>query len=634
MMFTSINRFYILIVFLVSALLVSVNLLGNLKESQHADEAFKRLSYSISKVEAIVSSAKFNSTEDFKRFGERLDTFSYIANWKIENTQGKMILGSNFDITEKNAQYQFILNTPQEPYLLRTGFIVSHEMTSNFWWADFLVYAVFSILLVLAFRQNFKWIRNLEDHSKTLLTNNYEWVQVDDKEHFTAQAINKLIESNQALRKDNRHLTEQIKKTAYIDDNTGLGNKLFFKAEFQVRLHNREEPESGICMILSFVDYSYDNNFMLDEGRMLDIATVLRQFTGDIPNALIAKLQEKDFAILLPNQTRRHTDKLCKTLIEQLGKYVFDSTSVKEHFVDIGISAYRQGFDYYNIMAEADMALRNAQLQGSNSWFMYGEALDSSKVRGNLKWRSFLQNVLDKHQFQLFGQEVVYFNDIQIKHQEVFVRIEDDTDILTAETFLPMAYQCGLSAEFDRQVIEGVIKHCIAVQPVRGSELFSINVFISSLLDEAFVEWMTSFLSKHKTLCQFICFEISETMVNKHLVELQPVFQKIADLGVVWAIKKYGTPDIDLNYLDCLPINTVKIDRRIIRNIHKNKPQKLLLQTLLVNANSKHINVLVDGVEKEEDAIYIQNSGVQGAQGYYYATPKRLTGLEKYLKAV
>ena len=44
---------------------------------------------------------------------------------------------------------------------------------------------------------------------------------------------------------------------------------------------------------------------------------------------------------------------------------------------------------------------------------------------------------------------------------KVLARIEDGKDILSADNFLPMANQCGLATEFDRQVVSGVFKHCL-----------------------------------------------------------------------------------------------------------------------------------------------------------------------------
>ncbi|MCW9018155.1 MAG: EAL domain-containing protein, partial [Kangiellaceae bacterium] len=93
-------------------------------------------------------------------------------------------------------------------------------------------------------------------------------------------------------------------------------------------------------------------------------------------------------------------------------------------------------------------------------------------------------------------------------------------------------------------------------------------------------------------------------------------------------------PDEELTYLDLLPIRMVKIDRRMINNIHQEAHQQLLLKSLLISLASKNIKVFAEGVEKSEDADYLRDLDLQGAQGYFYSKPKRLKKIEKYLRAI
>jgi len=338
--------------------------------------------------------------------------------------------------------------------------------------------------------------------------------------------------------------------------------------------------------------------------------------------------------LLTPNQTQKDVDNLCKKIIEQLKKTVFDKTKVVEHFVDIGISVYKQGFDYYKVMAEADMALRNAQLQGGNNWFMFGEALPVNKVRGHLKWRSFLQRVLDKRQIQLYGQPIIYFNDSKLKHQEVFARIEDGNDTLTADTFLPMASRCGLASEFDRQVIDSLIKHCLHSDIEIKDQKFAINLFISSLTDERFIGWLIGKLSSFPELCQHFIFEIKESQVIEKASELKAVMEQLNQLGAEWCIERFGEPDANLDYLEELPIAMVKIDRRIIHKISNSSRRQLLVKSLLINLNSYNIKAFAEGVEEADDAEYLRSLDVYGAQGFYFGKPRRFGGLEKMLKVI
>ena len=593
----------------------------------------------LAKIQLLIAEHN-NETLTRQKLGDmlsRIDSLRQVNFWRLKDDKNQIVDTKRGRLPEQPTWYHFYLNTQQNKILtieidLRTQPVSSSLLTAIDW---LLISGVVAILAGFIYWR-FNWVLGVEKYAHYILENGgaNQSTKISGSSNAVTRAINQLILSNTLLHKDKVELTEQIRKTSYVDEVTELGNQLFFKAEFQVRLHHHEEPENGLLILLSFVENDFEGSLVLNDSRLRGIANILRQYIVQIPGALVARLKGADFALLLPNQTKNNVDMICKTLIRQLEKTVFDKTQIKEQFVDIGISAYQQGFDYYKVLSEADMALRNSQLQGGNNWFMYGEALSSDKVRGNLKWRSFLQRTLDKRKVQLYGQRIKYFDQSKTDHHEVYARIEDGKEVLAADTFLPMANQCGLAAEFDRQVVDGVIKHCLFSEMELTNQVYSINLFISSLLDERFIGWLVGKLSSFPELCQHIMFEIKEANINQNLEKLKVIMPQLSNLGVEWCVERFGSPEEELVYLDLLPISMVKIDRRIINNIHQEAHQQLLVKSLLISLASKQIKVFAEGVEKTEDAEYLKELDLQGAQGYFYSQPKRLKKIEKYLRAI
>lgn len=636
---TNLSKFILLLLLVVvSALLIQKWYLQSQLQSQYVNN-LSRYTTALSRINLIIANSEFTDRRSLSEFLQQIDSVKEIRAWQLKDAKNQLLGEHHSQTTEfANPQYFYFYRDFEKQHLLTLRVSLNIEEPRLPAWSMFEIslatVIVFSILVLLYLV--FQSIVQLERYANYLLTDStyLNKPNLGDANNPASLVINQLILKNSLLTKDKVELTEQIRKISYVDEVSELGNQLFFKAEFQVRLHNQEENESGLLMLLSFVEYDDANTKVLTDNILLAIANLLRHFCASVPHSLAARLRNTDFALLLPNQTRDKTDKLCKMLIEQLDKAIFDKTTVKEHFVDIGISVYQQGFDYYKVLAEADMALRNSQLQGGNNWFMYGEALSNSKVRGHIRWRSFLQRILDKRKIKLYGQQIHYFNDRGIFQQEVLARIEDGEDILSADTFLPMANQCGLACEFDRQVVDGVIKHCLYQEKSEKLSRFSINLFISSLLDERFIGWLVGKLSSYPELSKQIVFEISEANINKNLSNLRVCMNQLSEIGVGWCIEHFGSPDEDLSFLELLPITSVKIDRRVIFDIHKSKEQQLFLNTLLINLKSKSIEILAEGVEQAKDAEYIESQGFNGAQGFHFSKPRRLRRIEEFLKVV
>lgn len=616
------------------ALLLVINRLSNASFNYQTQIANQ--SNLISQINQLLVEHQPNTEQEVLAILQEINNIKLIKNWQLIDSHD-VILTQRLNETSGTIQEHklYFKDAGGNVFVLKIYFHPINNV-KGFESGQILVLTSLILIVFIYGFKHFQEIYLLEKQAFNIIAQPQKNQIIDEKtgSNLIHRAFNQLITNNNLLLDDKCELAEQIKKNSYVDDITGLGNHLFFKAEFQVRLHNHEELELGIFMLLGFSALEKEASLVLDDTTLKKIADVLKQFTTEINNGLVAKLKNNDFAILLPNQTRRNTDKLCKELIRRLALTLFGSTNTKYNFIDIGISAYKQGFDYYNVLAEADMALRNAQLQGDNNWFMYGETLDHSKVRGNIKWRTFLQAILDKQKIQLFGQKIIYLLDHDIHHQEIFVRIPDKDEILAAETFLPMAHRCGLAVEFDRQIIDGIVKHCLSCHSGSKVLFYSINLFISSLLDEKFVAWLVNKLSNYPQICQHLCFEIKETDINQHYSSLIKIFNTVAELGVSWSAKRFGAPNEDPSYLDRLPISFVKIDRRVIHNVHENHDQQLLLNSLLINLKHKSIKVIADGVENKLDADYLAKCNIHAMQGYYFDKPKRLKRLEDYLKVV
>ncbi len=563
-----------------------------------------------------------------------LNSDPQILHWQLKDPKGNLIVSKSVAVNTNLTNEQtlaFVTYVPIAKQEYLTLIINYKSQASNntplMQKYEFFIWLLLVGSLLLLIFAKFSWLLKLEKFSESILVGqSIEQLSLpkSDAKKPIFSALAKLIHQNQLLSHDKKALTEQIRTTNYVDEVTELGNKAFFKAEFQVRLFHHQSPEQGLLFLFSFVEKDEHSNFSFEQTIARQVANILRSFSEKFTDSVVARLSHTDFVLLTPNQLQQDVDLLCKKIVTQLKKTVFDKTQIADEFVDIGISAYKQGFDYYKVIAEADMALRNAQLQGGNSWYMYGEALSLNKVKGFYKWQSFLQSVLDKRTIQLYGQKIIYINKTDFTHQEVLARINDNDELLNAETFLPMANRCGLASHFDRQIISRLIKHCLSNSQLEQPQKYSINLFYTSLLDDKFVGWLIGKLSSFPELSQNLIFEIKESQLFKFAAELQNVMQQVATLGVEWCADRIGEPESTLDFIEQLPISMVKIDRRLINQIAHNKQKQLLLNTLLINLSSMKLTIIAEGVENQADADYLKTTSINAMQGFYLGEPTEI----------
>lgn len=87
------------------------------------------------------------------------------------------------------------------------------------------------------------------------------------------------------------------------------------------------------------------------------------------------------------------------------------------------------------------------------------------------------------------------------------------------------------------------------------------------------------------------------------------------------AVDDFGTGINNLELIEQMSPNIVKLDREVISGIDHISEKKENVKNLVNLFHSKGITVVAEGVEEKEEFEYLQNLGVDLYQGYYLARP-------------
>jgi EAL domain-containing protein (putative c-di-GMP-specific phosphodiesterase class I) len=104
-------------------------------------------------------------------------------------------------------------------------------------------------------------------------------------------------------------------------------------------------------------------------------------------------------------------------------------------------------------------------------------------------------------------------------------------------------------------------------------------------------------------------------------------------LGVRLAIDDFGTEYSSLSYLNRLPVDTLKIDRRFLENFGENPGNKIILEAVVSLAHRLGLEVTGEGVESAEQLEFLRRIGCDFAQGYHLARPVPSEEVERLLAA-
>ena len=294
-----------------------------------------------------------------------------------------------------------------------------------------------------------------------------------------SQAILILLEQLQKNQNNDNQYTQKIRENVLLDNDTGIGNRQFFSNRLEALLQN--DAVQGAVFIIQFNEFFSEHANQEYSSHCSYVELLIAAIKHRLKNKnqyFIARQSEFELALLLPGLYFSETEKLANRLLSNLMAVPLPAGTNNEEFIHIGISYFTGDHKPYQIMAEADMALRSAQLQGPSQWFMYEQGeIENQKIRGSLSWRTFLTKVIKQKSLMTFLQPVMASNGKEILHYETLSKVKDDDDsIISARIFIPMARKCGLIQAIDILACE---KLFYVMNSETQSHYHSINLSIT-----------------------------------------------------------------------------------------------------------------------------------------------------------
>ena len=123
------------------------------------------------------------------------------------------------------------------------------------------------------------------------------------------------------------------------------------------------------------------------------------------------------------------------------------------------------------------------------------------------------------------------------------------------------------------------------------------------------------------TAAERLILEITESSA---IVVPELVVNFMSDLqqkGISFALDDFGSGFTSFSYLKQFYFDILKIDGQYIRDVAKDTDNQILTNALLSIAEQFDMVCVAESVEKAEDALYLQQIGMDCLQGYYFGAP-------------
>lgn len=153
--------------------------------------------------------------------------------------------------------------------------------------------------------------------------------------------------------------------------------------------------------------------------------------------------------------------------------------------------------------------------------------------------------------------------------------------------------------------------------------LLFFNIFPSSLVNPKFPDFLKKLLLEFPELCPKIVLEVNETEQADAKLFIERI-QLLKEYGFLVAIDDVGKGWSSLTRIIELDPDFIKLDLYFAQSLANSKKKQEMIQTIAKYCESNNIQIILEGIETEEDLLMAKTLQVQYGQGYLLCKPQEL----------
>ena len=438
---------------------------------------------------------------------------------------------------------------------------------------------------------------------------------------------------------DRKNSEARIYNLAYYDELTELPNRQLFSQSLErtIAIAQRDGQQFAVLFvdldrfkrINDTLGHSVGDELLKEVARRLESCTrstdsVARlDATGD-SGIKLARLGGDEFVIKLygidnVNAVSAIASRIISVLTPPFtcGGHQFVVTP------SIGIALYPQdGETGEELLMNADSAMYRAKNYGRNNYKFYSETMRTKSLH-RLDLENQIRKAIDGGQFELNYQPKVDAETWSLVGAEALLRWNHpERGFIAPDDFIPVAEETGLIVPIGQWVLREACKQVrIWSAMPTGAIPVSVNISSHQFNSDGLIDDVFDAVSAAGIDASLLELEITETVLLQDADSTLLLLRRLRQAGISLSIDDFGTGYSSLSYLKRFPIDTIKIDRSFVKDLHCDADDAAICAAILAMSRQLGLNVVAEGVESEQQLEFLRRHGCNQIQGYLCSKP-------------
>lgn len=483
---------------------------------------------------------------------------------------------------------------------------------------------------------NTQWRKNFFESEKSLITGS-EKILLDGEEHYFELEFRRVEDkrgkvSGFYLKLMDRTLEiqtlerEQYRSTH--DELTGLYNRKYFLTKVEQIL--KETPDIPRYLIATDIvkfkllndvyGTKFGDEVLKHQAQMLSRAsyddTVLGRISGD------------KFGMLIRKEYFKPELAIANTLD------VMEFSNNANCKLNIMIGLYEIANPYESVLSMWDKANLAIEKYASKNQILciYDTSLMNAVLNEN-KIISDFKNAIENDQFCMFIQPQIDSETEKCIGGEALCRWETENGYRQPSEFIPLLEKAGLIYQLDHYIWRKAAQKLKEWKAAGLDYYISVNISVKDFYYLDIYSIFTGLVKEYEVSPHKLHLEITESVIIGDKAFHRNILSKLRAYGFSIEMDDFGSGFSSLNALKEMHMDVLKIDMEFLHTTENVERGRVIIAAVVKMAKSLGMKVISEGVEKQTQAQFLRECGVEIFQGYLYARPMPMEEFEqKYVE--
>ncbi len=410
------------------------------------------------------------------------------------------------------------------------------------------------------------------------------------------------------------------------DPLTGLADGRAARAWIGARIAAPAGPEPVVALLISVSRYDAINAAFGRETGDAVLQAVARRIERHLKDdgrpRLVARMAGAEFAVLLaPPATLGDGRFLAGALVEAIGRPFASGDHVVALGGRAGVALFQPGDDAAALLRRASAALAEARGADNAPVRVLEEGAESASQRDD-RLEVDLRRALDRDEIEIRFQPQVSVASGAIVGAEALARWQHPVyGELGAARLFGVAERSDYLVQLSDHVQRKAVQVAAAwPEALRGLRL-AVNITAADIARPGFAAQFVDMVREADFDPARLTVEVTETGLIEDLGAAAAMLAGFRQGGLRVAIDDFGTGYSNLAYLKALPLDYLKIDKRLVQDIAGSSRDRIVIGSVIDMARSLGLDVIAEGVESEAQLGLLAEAGCTLYQGFLCAPP-------------